>query len=76
MPRSEQQTKRPTKDYAPRRRKSHLLSVLPILIVFAVALVVMYVVFPKEAGRRMDSSIYDGLVDQRGYGGKLVRRSR
>ncbi len=62
MPRSEQQGRRPTKDYAPRKRKSHLLSVLPILIAFLVLLGVMYVVFPKEAGRRMDSSIYDGLV--------------
>jgi hypothetical protein len=62
MPRSEQQKQRPTKDYAPRKRKSHLVSVLPLAVLFAALLAVMYVVFPKEAGRRVDTTQYDGLV--------------
>ncbi|HPF86810.1 MAG TPA: lamin tail domain-containing protein [Candidatus Limiplasma sp.] len=62
MPRSEQPRQRPTKDYAPRKRKSRLVTTLPLLILFVVLLAVMYLVFPKEAGKRIDSSIYDGLV--------------
>ncbi len=62
MPRSEQQSQRPTKDYAPRKRKSQLLKVLPLMLLFTVALAVMYVVFPKEAGRQVGSTVYDGLV--------------
>ncbi|MFH1880299.1 MAG: lamin tail domain-containing protein, partial [Bacillota bacterium] len=62
MPRSEQQKQRPTKDYAPRKRKSRLLSILPLMAQFVVILGLMYVVFPKEAGRRVGSTMYDGLV--------------
>ncbi len=62
MPRSEQQRQRPTKDYAPRKRKSQLLNTLPLLIVFVALLALMYVIFPKEAGRRVSHSVYDGLV--------------
>ena len=62
MPRSEQQNRRPTKDYAPRKHKSQLLKVLPLMLLFAAALAVMYVVFPKEAGRQVGSTVYDGLV--------------
>ena len=50
MPRSEQHTRRPTKDYAPRKLKSQLLSVLPLVLVFAVTLLaIMYIVFPKAS---------------------------
>ena len=62
MPRSEQHTKRPTKDFAPRKRKSQLLSVLPLALVFVALLALMYVVFPKQAGRPVGDTIYDGLV--------------
>ena len=62
MPRSEQHAQRPTKDYAPRKRKSKLLTVLPLMVLFVVALVIMYFAFPKEAGRQIGSTIYDGLV--------------
>ncbi|MBN1777159.1 MAG: lamin tail domain-containing protein, partial [Clostridiales bacterium] len=62
MPRNEQQKRRPTKDYAPRKRKSRLLSVLPLVVLFIALLALMYVVFPKEAGKQVGKTIYDGLV--------------
>lgn len=62
MPRSEQQKNRPTKDYAPRKRKSQWLSVLPLTVLFVALLALMYAVFPKQAGRSVGTSIYDGLV--------------
>lgn len=54
--------RRPTKDYAPRRRKSRAAAVVPIMLLFIGLLVVMYLIFPKEAGRHASHSIYDGLV--------------
>lgn len=54
--------RRPTKDYAPRKRKSRLATVLPLMLLFLVLLGVMYLMFPKQAGRHVESSIYDGLV--------------
>lgn len=62
MPGSEQHRHRPTKDYAPHKRKSRLWSVLPLMVLFAVLLGIMYVVFPKEAGRQVGTTQYDGLV--------------
>lgn len=54
--------RRPTKDYAPRRRRSRAAAVVPIMLLFIGLLVVMYLIFPKEAGRHASHSIYDGLV--------------
>jgi len=62
MPRSEQHKRRPTKDFAPRKHKSHLLSVLPLAVLFIALLALMYVIFPKEAGKQLGDTIYDGLV--------------
>lgn len=36
--------------------------VLPLMLLFVVSLGLMYFVFPKEAGKHVGSSIYDGLV--------------
>ncbi len=62
MPPSEQQRKRPTKDYAPRKRKSQLLSILPLIVLFVALLALMYVIFPKQAGRQIGKTAYEGLV--------------
>ena len=62
MQQNAQQQRRPTKDYAPRKRKSRLRIVLPLLLLFVALLAVMYAVFPKEAGKHVGSSVYDGLV--------------
>ena len=56
------QQRRPTKDYAPRKRKSRLMAVLPLMLLFAALLGVMYLIFPKQAGKHVGSSVYDGLV--------------
>ncbi|MDD3336181.1 MAG: lamin tail domain-containing protein [Eubacteriales bacterium] len=53
---------RPTKDYAPRKHRSKVLSILPLLLLFVALLIIMYLIFPKEAGRHVGSSIYNGLV--------------
>lgn len=53
---------RPRKDYTPKKRKSQAMNTLPLLILFAVLLLVMYLIFPKQAGRHVGSSVYDGLV--------------
>lgn len=53
---------RQQRDYAPQKRKSPVKNVLPLLMLFVAALVVMYIVFPKEAGRHVGASRYDGLV--------------
>ncbi len=58
----QQRPTRPKKDYAPRRHKSRSLSTLPYLLLFAALLMAMYLIFPKEAGRHVGSSKYDGLV--------------
>ena len=54
--------RRPGRDYAPRKRKNKALSVVPLLVLFVIALAAMYVIFPKEAGRHVGASRYDGLV--------------
>ena len=56
------QQHRPTKNYAPRKRRSRAASILPITLLFVVLLAGMYFVFPKEAGKHIGSSTYDGLV--------------
>ena len=53
---------RPTKDYSPRKHKSRVSSVLPLLLLFIALLAVMYFIFPKAAGRHVGSSMYDGLI--------------
>ena len=53
---------RPTKDYAPKKRRSKLLSLLPLTLLFIALLAAMYVIFPKQAGRHVGHSIYEGLV--------------
>lgn len=54
--------RRPHRDYRPRKRKSQARKVLPLMLVFVALLAVMYAVFPKQAGRHVGSSHYDGLV--------------
>ena len=44
---------RPRKDYAPKKRKSQLQKVLPLLLLFSALLILIYIVSPKEAGRRV-----------------------
>lgn len=53
---------RQRRDYRPRKRKNKALSVVPLLALFVVLLAAMYFIFPKEAGRHVGSSMYDGLV--------------
>ncbi|MBP3646202.1 MAG: lamin tail domain-containing protein [Clostridia bacterium] len=55
-------SRRQAKDYKPRRKKNRSLGVLPLMILFVALLVVMYLIFPKEAGRHVGGSYYDGLV--------------
>lgn len=57
-----QPSPRPRKDYAPKKRKSKALTILPLMLLFIVLLVAMYLIFPKEAGRHVGPSMYDGLV--------------
>lgn len=54
--------RRPSRSYAPRKRKNKALSVVPMLVLFVLLLAAMYVIFPKEAGRHVGASQYDGLV--------------
>ncbi len=54
--------RRPRKDYAPKKRKSQARNVLPLMLLFIALLVIMYIIFPKEAGRHVGASAYDGLV--------------
>ncbi len=54
--------RRPTKDYAPRKRRSRAAAVFPLLLLFVGVLIAMYMAFPKAAGRHVGSSIYDGLI--------------
>ncbi len=53
---------RPTKDYAPKKRRNRALSIVPLLLLFLALLVIMYLIFPKEAGRHIGTSKYTGLV--------------
>lgn len=55
-------SRRQYKDYRPKKRKNKSLGVLPLLILFVALLVIMYLIFPKEAGRHVGASYYDGLV--------------
>lgn len=55
-------SRRPRRDYAPRKRKSQAMNVLPIMLLFIALLAIMYVIFPKEAGRHVGASRFDGLV--------------
>lgn len=57
-----QPSPRPRKDYAPKKRKSKALTILPLMLLFIVLLVAMYLIFPKEAGRHVGTSMYDGLI--------------
>ena len=43
-------------------RKSQLQKVLPLLLLFSALLIVIYLISPKEAGRRVGGSRFDGLV--------------
>ncbi len=56
------QQRRPTKDYAPRRRKTRAGTVIPLMVLFVALLAVMYAIFPKEHGRKIGHSVYEGLV--------------
>ena len=56
------QQHRPTKDYTPRKRKTRAASVLPLLVLFVVLLGIMYFVLPKESGKHIGRTQYDGLV--------------
>lgn len=56
------QKRRQTKNYTPRKRKSRVASILPIMLLFIGILILMYIIFPKQAGRHVGGSIYDGLV--------------
>ena len=53
---------RPRKDCMPGNRKSQARSVLPLLLLFTCLLAIMYVLFPKRAGRHTGANAYDGLV--------------
>ena len=53
---------RQTVDYQPRKRKSKAAELIPLVVLFAAALVVMYAIFPKQAGRSIGPTVYDGLV--------------
>ena len=53
---------RPKRDYTPKKRKNRSLQVIPLLLLFLALLVIMYLIFPKEAGRHIGSSKYTGLV--------------
>ncbi len=54
--------RRPTKTYAPRRRRSRAVAVIPMMLLFVGLLLFMYLIFPKAAGRHVSTSAYDGLV--------------
>ncbi len=53
---------RPRKDYAPRKRKNQALQTLPLLLLFVAVLAVLYIILPKEAGKHIKQSKYDGLI--------------
>jgi len=54
--------RRPARDTAPRRQKSRREAVLPLMLLFIGLLFMMYLIFPKEPGRHVGPSEYDGLV--------------
>ena len=55
-------SRRQSKDYKPKKKKNRSRGILPLLILFVALLAVMYLIFPKEAGRHVGGSYYDGLV--------------
>ncbi len=58
-----QQPARPRQSYKPRKKNPKTtLSKAALLLLFLALLVIMYLIFPKEAGRHIGSSMYDGLV--------------
>ncbi|MBE5801106.1 MAG: hypothetical protein E7319_02350 [Clostridiales bacterium] len=58
----QQRSVRPRKDYAPKKRHNRALSTIPLLLLFVALLAIMYLVFPKEAGRHVGTTRYDGLI--------------
>lgn len=44
------------------KRRSKTVELLPLLVIFVLVLGIMYVVFPKQPGRHIGPSAYDGLV--------------
>lgn len=56
------QQSRPTKSYEPKKRKTRAASVLPLMLLFVALLIVMWMIFPKEAGHQAGTTKYTGLV--------------
>ncbi|MCL1854413.1 MAG: lamin tail domain-containing protein [Clostridia bacterium] len=54
--------RRPTRDYAPRKRKSRGLAVLPLLLLFTGLLALAYLIFPGEPAGYAGPAMYNGLV--------------
>ena len=58
-----QQPARPRQSYKPRKKNNRMtFSKAALLLLFLALLVIMYLIFPKEAGRHIGSSMYEGLV--------------
>ena len=53
---------RPTRDYAPKNKRSKVTSSVQMLLLFIVLLIILYVIFPKQPSRANDPSMYYGLV--------------
>ncbi len=62
MQHSSPRNRRPTKSYAPRKRKTRAAAVIPLMLLFLACIALMYFIFPKDAGKHVGGSIYDGLV--------------
>ena len=62
MQHSSPRNRRPTKSYAPRKRKTRAAAVIPLMLLFLACIALMYFIFPKDAGKHVGSSVYDGLV--------------
>lgn len=58
----QQRPVRPTKDYAPHKRLGKIASILPVFLLYLILLVIMYLLFPKEASRHVGATQYEGLV--------------
>lgn len=54
--------KKPVKAKPSRKHISRVMSVIPAMLLFAGLLVILYLVFPKTAGKKNVPSVYDGLV--------------
>jgi len=57
-----QPRQRSTRDYTPKKRKSRTASTIPLFLLFIAVLIVMYLILPKQPGRHVGPSMYDGLV--------------